>query len=408
MIEGTHGCGFGERKLPEKDANRMPVASDNAIAGHEGETLISLAVTRAGHHYRPNSGLDFGVDGRIEILRVTGERKVATGREIAVQSKRGEAAAPRTRYGYTLYFSEAHANYWIGHSLPVIVAHSVADETVRWAPVTSETVRKTEHGYAIDLPGDSDLSSAGPELAALADPSAEAPARSQTKSLLIRVSIHGDLIDDRAEVGLAALETSRRLIRGERAAIEVELEGTDVLLAEVDALADMEAPDIEARRRRIRFEDALATYRSKARFLTRAVSLLLGSKDLMAFFGDDDCALAGALTALLRDAGPKGDGLAALQTWPAPRQQALVIGFDVQRSDLDAMRAREPGLTDTIKLADATGFLVRDLPRSAVQSGLLPCLARRFVNYADSVGMEDHEVLASSGVDLENWMVGLG
>lgn len=38
------------------------------ICGDEGETLVALAVTKAGHHFRQNSGLDFGVDGRIKIL----------------------------------------------------------------------------------------------------------------------------------------------------------------------------------------------------------------------------------------------------------------------------------------------------------------------------------------------------
>ncbi|KTR07068.1 hypothetical protein NS365_05345 [Aureimonas ureilytica] len=385
----------------------LPVASSKAILGHEGEMLVSLAVAKAGHHYRPNSGLDFGVDGRIEILRPDGKQMVATGREIAVQSKRGKGVMQSTRYGRTYYFSEAHANYWLGHSLPVIVAHSWEGDAVRWAPVTTDTVRKTEHGYAIDLPEYSDLASAGTELAKLADPTARKASGARTETFLIRVSIHGDLTDDPEEIGLGALETSRKMIRGVSATVEVELEGTDILIAELDTLADLESPDGNARRRRMQFEDALAAYRSKADFLTRAVSLLLGSKELMEFFGNDDHALTDALVTLLRDQARRDGDRTALQTWPGSRQHALVVGFDVNRAELNEMFARAPELAGTFRLADASGFLVRDLPRSAIQSGLLPRLARRFVNYAITTGMADHEVLSSSRMDLENWMVGL-
>jgi hypothetical protein len=394
--------------MDEQDPAQLPVAGSNAILGHQGETLVSLAVSRAGHHYRPNSGLDFGIDGRIEILIVSGDQKLATGREIAVQSKRGMSAAAKTRHGRTHYFTEAHANYWLGHSLPVIVAHSSESDTVRWALVAPNTVRKTEHGYAIDLPENSDLASAGAELASLADPAARGAPDSRAKTLIIRISIHGDLVDDPEEVGLAALETSRKIIRGERAAVEVELEGMDKLIAEVDALADLETPDADARRRRIQFEKTLDAYRSKASFLTRATALLISSRNLMDFYGTDDRALAVALVALLHDPGVRRGGFATLRAWPALRQHALTVRFDLKRAELDDMLARNPALAGSIELGHASAFLVRDLPRSAIKSGLLPSLARRFVNYASSTGIADHEVLASTGVDLENWIIGNG
>lgn len=284
------------------DNDDLPIAGHNALRGDEGEMLVALAISRAGHVFRLNTGLDFGIDGRIEILREGKDGNLlATGREIAVQSKRGRTVAQRTRYGYTHYFSAAHRNYWLGHSLPVILAHSSEDEdVVRWAAVTDDAVRATKHGYAIDLSIGSNLATAGAELTKLGEVGRITAIESEAVALLIRMSPSGELIDNATEVGLAALEASRKVMRNGRFPFAVEIEGTDVLITAVDAVADLVAPDLEARRRKLQFEEALDAYRSRAHFFTRALSLLLGSKELMNYFGLDDEALAIAIAALLR------------------------------------------------------------------------------------------------------------
>lgn len=77
----------------------------------------------AGLLYERRTGLNFGIDGVIELTPPGAEPR-ATGREIGVQVKRGISVAVPTRHGYTHYCTEAHANYWLGHALPVIVVHT--------------------------------------------------------------------------------------------------------------------------------------------------------------------------------------------------------------------------------------------------------------------------------------------
>lgn len=231
---------------------------------------------------------------------------------------------------------------------------------------------------------------------------------SEAVALLIRMSPNGELIDNATEVGLAALEASRNVIRNGRGSFAVEIEGTDVLIAAVDAVADLVAPDVEARRRRSQFEEALDAYRSRAHFFTRALSLLLGSKELMNYFRLDDEALAIAIAALLRSSGRPLEQSTAIQAWPAPGRYEPIVKFDVTSAELEQMLERDPGLRETIRMGNASAFLVRDLPRTAIQLGLIPSLLRRFVNFAETTGTPEQTILSSVGVELDNWIIGLG
>lgn len=394
--------------MPDESNTVLPIAASNSLQGDLGETLVELAVKLAGHAYSRNTGPDFGVDGRIEILRPNGAGRVATGREIAVQAKRGRFVVKRTRRGYSHYFSEAHRNYWLGHSLPVILAWSSPnDDTVRWQRVTEDTIRRTQNGFAVDLPLSSDLASAGEELRALADREHVEPGIGAIH-LLVRIDPRGALLDDVAEVGIAALEVSREIAQGKRAVIDVEIEGTDALIAEVDAIADIEAPDIEARRRKVEFEDALGQYRDKATFLSRALNILLREPDLMAFFDRDDEALGRAIELLCDPWGRRVPDGTTLEAWPATAVYWPSVKFDVTEDELQQLFAPDIGLRGTLGLGAASAYLVRDLPKIAVRLGLIPALCRVLVNYAITSSLPDRELLSMVGLGIENWTVGRG
>jgi hypothetical protein len=101
-----------------------------------------------GFIFRNQTGADYGVDGTIEVARAGGtSKRVATGRQIAVQIKRGNCVVRRTRYGYTLYCTQSHANYWLGHSLPVIAVYSHPQTGhLHWAHITESSLRRDTEG----------------------------------------------------------------------------------------------------------------------------------------------------------------------------------------------------------------------------------------------------------------------
>jgi len=100
---------------------------------------------------------DVGIDAHLEIV-VEG---VATGRLLALQIKSGESyfreAVPE---GFVYRGDEAHLNYWINHSLPVVlVICKPGSQDAYWQVVSDQTVVKTDHGWKMIIPRDQPLPS---------------------------------------------------------------------------------------------------------------------------------------------------------------------------------------------------------------------------------------------------------
>ena len=89
---------------------KLPELGDYAISGQLGEARVKVAVHELGQLYELRSGLDFGIDGIIELV-TEGSTKQASGRQVGVQVKRGISNVRKTRYGRTLYCTEQHASY---------------------------------------------------------------------------------------------------------------------------------------------------------------------------------------------------------------------------------------------------------------------------------------------------------
>ena len=93
---------------------------------------------------------DVGIDAHLEIV-VEG---VATGRLLALQIKSGESyfreAVPE---GFVYRGDEAHLNYWINHSLPVVlVICKPGSQDAYWQVVSDQTVVKTDHEWKMIIP----------------------------------------------------------------------------------------------------------------------------------------------------------------------------------------------------------------------------------------------------------------
>ena len=88
---------------------------------------------------------DFGVDAHIEIV----VDEEATGRLLAVQVKCGPNYFSKSNAdGYIYRGKNAHLDYWVNHSLPVIIIifNPETDECL-WQQITEKTVERTKKGW---------------------------------------------------------------------------------------------------------------------------------------------------------------------------------------------------------------------------------------------------------------------
>ncbi|MFG2496879.1 DUF4365 domain-containing protein [Streptomyces sp. NPDC048441] len=119
----------------------------------EGVTWIGHLVTRElGWIFREQSTVDVGIDAHFEVVDRATSR--ATGQLLAVQIKSGQSyfASP-TSDGWWFVANAAHVDYWLGHSLPVIVAlYNPETRKVYWQHVSNSTVVSTGSGWKVHLP----------------------------------------------------------------------------------------------------------------------------------------------------------------------------------------------------------------------------------------------------------------
>jgi hypothetical protein len=267
---------FDREEDVTKDQSALPVVSDNALEGHLGEAAVDLAVTKMGFIFHNQTGADYGVDGIIEVARADGTgKRVATGRQIAVQIKRGNRVVKRTHFGYTLYCTQSHANLWLGHSLPVIAVYSHPQtDHLHWAHITESSLRRTPKGFAVDIAETSDLTLASEELRKLAETGkTDGPARRAV--LLLPFDENEGITTSDEELGLACLELAEAASRGVAPSIEVEVIGQADLVASIDEIHDLAAPTADQRRDALVRGTILDRYERKAAQLKRAVTWFL-------------------------------------------------------------------------------------------------------------------------------------
>ena len=222
-------------------------------------------------------------------------------------------------------------------------------ERLRWQHVNVDTLRRTNKGFAIDLPEESDLRTALAALQALAKVSVP-PGPSECNILLVPYSFEHGVLTNKEELGLAALAFSRSAVqpfsrsalRGDACSVEVEMDGEAELVASIDAIRDMVAPTAEQRLDAIIRADILDRYRKHARALRRALSLLLTEPLIADTFGYQNQLLA---TAIHRTAPPSTGnrlyGEIRLQAWPGHHMEWPVVSFEIPSDALDDFFARD-------------------------------------------------------------------
>ena len=116
-----------------------------------GVTYVSHFIHSSfGWIFREQPVSDMGIDAQIEIVNDNN----ASGQLIALQIKTGESYFKEASDGsYYYYIDQDHYDYWMYHSLPVIVIiHNDKDKTTLWQSIDSGNLSKTEKHWKLLIP----------------------------------------------------------------------------------------------------------------------------------------------------------------------------------------------------------------------------------------------------------------
>ena len=121
------------------------------IVNGQGLSILGFKTFDFGWIHRFQPEYDNGIDSHIEIV----QEDNATGRLIAVQLKTGQSCLILNgkKDAYVYYIEERHYNYWLNHSLPVIlVLCDEKKEICYWQHITEETVTPTDKKWKTEVP----------------------------------------------------------------------------------------------------------------------------------------------------------------------------------------------------------------------------------------------------------------
>src|SRR5690242_2991017 len=101
----------------------LPIYSDEQQYGDRGIRIINEIFSDSFNWiFREQEKNDFGIDGIVEVITTDAR---ATGRLLALQIKCGHSFfAEFNELGFIFRGKPKHINYWVNHSLPVILTIS--------------------------------------------------------------------------------------------------------------------------------------------------------------------------------------------------------------------------------------------------------------------------------------------
>src|SRR2546426_2008563 len=98
--------------------------------------------------FREQPIADMGIDAHVELV----EDGNPSGKLIGLQIKTGKGNFHETKDAYVYYGEDVHLDYWINHSLPVIlVGHIPETKETLWVQVNESTVERTKKGWKVSL-----------------------------------------------------------------------------------------------------------------------------------------------------------------------------------------------------------------------------------------------------------------
>ena len=128
---------------------RVPLSEQTA---QQGEDLAQWHFSRIGFTVRPQNNRDYGLDHHAELI----EDEQASGRLLALQVKTGDSYFAEQDGTHIIFRTDSdHRDYWLNHSLPVVVCLcDLAESEVYWQIVSPETIVSTGKGFKIRVPID--------------------------------------------------------------------------------------------------------------------------------------------------------------------------------------------------------------------------------------------------------------
>ncbi len=116
----------------------------------QGLGWVTVRGEAAGFAVREQPSSDYGIDAIAELI----DDEIATGQLVAIQIKSGSSYLGETKDGCYIYRPDAqHVDYWLRHTLPVIVCLcDPENEVVYWERVAKDTIESTGKGYKLAVP----------------------------------------------------------------------------------------------------------------------------------------------------------------------------------------------------------------------------------------------------------------
>ena len=123
--------------------------------GDRGITLAALAVQRLGWIFREQTKADHGIDAHLEIVN----DDTPTGKLVGLQIKSGPSYFNECKDGdFVFRGTDAHLEYWMNHSLPVLLLMvNTETEDVYWQVVKESAVSRTGSGWKLLVPRNNTL-----------------------------------------------------------------------------------------------------------------------------------------------------------------------------------------------------------------------------------------------------------
>ena len=120
-------------------------APDSSRTERLGVSIAMQKFESLGFAFREQTQRDFGIDAHAELI----EFGQPTGRILAIQLKTGSSYFSELgEDGFVFRTDQEHAEYWLNHSLPVLICLCDVDkQVIYWQAVNTETTISTGKGY---------------------------------------------------------------------------------------------------------------------------------------------------------------------------------------------------------------------------------------------------------------------
>lgn len=125
-------------------------ASKSSRIDRIGIQTVGLQFESAGYIFREQETSDYGIDAQIEVI----DGESVTGQLIAIQIKSGSSWF-KEKYdgGYVFRGKQKHLDYWLDHSLPVLIILCNTETSIcYWQTITATNVIHTKKSWKINIP----------------------------------------------------------------------------------------------------------------------------------------------------------------------------------------------------------------------------------------------------------------